>query len=166
MRRGLGWLVLVAVLILGFLAWRWLFPADEVVIRKVVGTAVAAASWEQGAGNLSRLAAANRLMGLCTPEIEILVETRGERSGRLQGRDDLRLAILRVRGQAAWLQVTVDDVEVAVSDSGEAATVLLAATVRGERALEPILQDYKLAMRKVDGEWLIDRVEPVRGFGR
>jgi len=166
MRRGLGWVVAAAVVILGFLAWRWLFPPDEVVIRKVVKTALAAASWEQGAGNLGRLAAANRLMGLCTPEIEILLETRGARSSRIQGRDDLRQAVLAMRGQVAWLEVTVDDVEVALSDTGEGATVLLAATVRGEGASEPILQDYKLAMRKIDGEWLIDRVEPVRGFGQ
>jgi hypothetical protein len=165
MRRGAGWFILVGVFVLGWLAWRWLFPADDVVIRKVVQEAAAAASWESGAGNLSRLAAASRLVGLCVPEVEVLLETRGEASRRLQGRDDVRQAILAVRTQAAWLQLSVDEVEVKVDEAGESARVLLAVTVRAEGFTEPLLQDYKLAMRKVEGEWLIARAEPVRGFG-
>jgi hypothetical protein len=166
MRRGLGLVALVAMVVLGFLAWRWLFPPDEVVIRKMVRAAAAAVSWEQGAGNFSRLAAANRLVGLCTPEIEILLDARGAGSERVQGRDALRQAIVAVRSRAAWLQVAVEGVELMVSESKDSATVLLAAAVRAEGTREPVLLNYKLSMRKVGGEWLIDRVEPVRGYGQ
>lgn len=165
MRRGLRLAIVAGMVLLGFWAWRGWFPPDEVVIRKVVERAVASVSWESGTGNLSRLAAASRLTELCAPDVEVLLEARGERSQRIQGREELRQSILAVQIRADWLRVTTDEVEVAVNEAGDVATVLLASTVRGEGLSEPILQDYKLVLRKLEGDWLIARVEPVRGFG-
>ncbi|MFM1945153.1 MAG: hypothetical protein RI897_4135, partial [Verrucomicrobiota bacterium] len=54
--------------------------------------------------------------------------------------------------------------EVSVGGGGEGAVVLLAATVEIGGVDESILGDYKLGLRKVDGEWLIERVEPVDGL--
>ena len=158
-------LVILGLAAGGYALWRWLYPPDAVVIRRVVLEAMQAASWEKQGGRLQALAAANRLASLCTQDVEILLETRGVHSRRLRGRDDLREAALGARTQVAWLRLELDDLEVTILEPGVSAGVLVASTVEASRVREPILQDYKLDMQKVDGDWRIARVEPVKGFG-
>lgn len=166
MRRGATIVLVVGLVVASWLVWRWLFPSDETAIRRLVNTAVAQASWAEQDGNINRLVASERLAALCTPDVVVLMEARGVHSRRLQGREELRQAVLAARAEVAWLGLSVDGVEVSISDSGTAATVLLAATVRMDRLSEPLLQDYKLALSKLEGDWLLSRVEPVRGFGQ
>jgi hypothetical protein len=166
MVRRVFQLVVVVVLVgLGVMGWRWMFPGDEVRVKRVVEAAVAAVSWEGGEGNIARMAAVNRLGGLCAADVQVVFETRGGRSQVLEGRSDLQQAMMVVRQRAAWLRASVDDLEVRLGDGGLGAVVLLAATVEIGGVDESILGDYKLTLRKEDGEWLIERVEPVGGLG-
>ena len=165
MRWFLGLAALAIVLSGGYLAYQWLFPSDEVVIRKVLQQAAAAASWGESGGALDRLAGAGRLATLCTRDVQVLLDTQGAQSRRLQGREEVRQAGLAARAQLPWLRVQLSDVEVRVVESGVKATVLMAATVRAAGASEPLIQDYELTLRREDGDWLIERVQPVRGFG-
>ena len=98
-------------------------------------------------------------------DVEVLLETRGRGSQMLQGRSDLQQSVLLVRQRAAWLRAEVDDLEVRFVEPGLTAVVLLAATVEIGGVDEAILGDYKLTLRKVEGDWFIQRVEPVRGLG-
>jgi hypothetical protein len=82
----------------------------------------------------------------------------------MEGRSDLQQSMMFVRQRAAWLRVRVDDLEVSLPEGGLGAVVLLAATVEIGGVDESILGDYKLTLRKDDGEWLIERVEPVGGL--
>lgn len=164
MRRVVQLILLAGLVVLGFVAWRWMFPGDEVRVRRVVEAAVDAVSWEAGEGNIARMAAANRLGSLCAADIQVVVETRRGGSQVLEGRSDLQQAMMIVRQRAAWMRVGVDDLEVTIGSGGVGAVVLLAATVEIGGVDESILGDYKLGLKKVDGEWLIERVEPVDGL--
>ena len=158
-------MLLLALGVGGFLVWRWLFPPDEVVIRRLVQEAVAVANWEEQGGMIQRVSAAGQLGRLCAPDVVMLLEARGVNSRRVQGREDLKQMYLLARSQWPWLRLTVDGAEVVVADSGQEATVLLAATVRMDQLREPLLIDYELGFRKIDNDWLLARVEPVKGFG-
>lgn len=165
MRWVLGVVALAVVLSGGYLTYRWLFPPDEVVIRKVLRQAAAAASWDESGGALERLAGAGRLATLCTRDVQVLLDTQGARSRRLQGREEVRQAGVAARAQVPWLRLQLSDVAIRVVEPGVKATVLMAATATAAGASEPLVQDYELTLRREDGEWLIERVQPVRGFG-
>lgn len=165
MRWMLGLAALVAVLGGGYFVYQWWFPPDEVVIRKVLRQAAATASWEESGGALDRLAGAGRLAMLCTHDIQVLLDTQGARGRRLQGREEVRQAGVAARTQLAWLRLELSDVEVRVVEPGAKATVLMAATATMAGGIEPLVQDYELTLSREEGEWLIARVQPVRGFG-
>jgi len=160
-----GLVVLVLLGVLGTLAYRWWFPPDEVVIRKVLRQAADAASWEESGGTLERLAGAGRLAAVCTRDVQVLLDTRGARGRRLQGRQEVREAGVAARTQVPWLRLELSDIEVRLVEPGAKATVLLASKVTLAGISEPLVQDYELTLRREDGDWLIERVQPVKGFG-
>jgi hypothetical protein len=167
MKRRLAVILPVGVALVAavYAFYRFLFPSDPEAIRRLMTEAADAASWESGAGLIARQSAASRLAAFCTDDVEIHVEGLGSSDAVLHGRGDIRQAALAARYRAAYFRIALSDLEIQVTAPGQSATVLLVATARLAGVNEPLIQEYRLELVKQDGEWLIRRAEPIRGFG-
>ena len=165
MNRWLAGLAVGLLLLGGWMAYRWLFPPDEVLVRRVVKQACNAASWGAGTGALGKLAGVDTLAGLVSPDVEVLLNYQGPHSGRLRGRDEIRSIAAAMRLDKAWLKVDVEGMEASVVEPGLSATAVVALVVTYDGGSQPLSNDFGIDLRKIDGDWLITRVEPIRGFG-
>lgn len=148
----------------GFWLQRKLFPPPEERIRQTLREAVGAASFGADVGNLARLAAVNRLVGNFTTDAEILVDLPGGPPRRLAGRDELRQVAAGTHTAVRSLQIRLPDVVVEMEAGGESARVHVIAEVRVDGAEDSWIGEFKLRMVHLDGQWLIQRIDPVRTF--
>jgi hypothetical protein len=161
--------ILVILLVLGlgaagFWLQRKLFPPPEERIRQTLRAAAAAASFGPDVGNLARLAAINRLVGNFTTDAEILVELPGAPPRRLTGRDELRQVAAGTHTAVRSLQIRLRDLLVEMEGGRESAQVHVIAEVRVDGTEDSWIGEFKLRMVNLDGDWLIQRIDPVRTF--
>jgi hypothetical protein len=80
----------------------------------------------------------------------------------MAGREEVRTAAIASRTAATDLNVKFPDVIVTVAPDKTSATadVTVDATVSGER--DAIVQELKINFQKIDGHWLINRIETVQ----
>ena len=156
-------LVLLAVVAaLGVWAWVALHPSAERVIRKQLEGVARAVSFGPKEGNLARLVRAERLGDFFSTNVDVEIEVPGREEHRMAGRAEIQQAALAARASAQSLSVAFPDVTVIMNADRESAVAdaTLQARVGGETDL--IVQEVKFTLRKIDGEWLIVKVETVR----
>jgi hypothetical protein len=160
MKRIILSAVVVAAAVLGY---RYFFPGDEAKIRGVlerIAAAVSAGAEEEG--EMSRLARAASVRNELDPEISV---DAGPPFRRMQGRDAIIGTIARLRGSVRDLVVSFEDVDVTIDPDGTSAQVYLTAEARyrdgsGARGLEA--RELEVAMRKLEGDWVVSKVTLVR----
>ncbi len=153
---------LAALIALGFWLWTVFFPSPETVIRKRLTKVAALLTFDSKEGQIARIANVQQLAGYFSTDIEITVDTPSQSRQTVSGRDELTQKALGVRMVLTGLRVTFLDPNITLSADKLEATVNLTgqATVPGDRDL--FVQELKFFFRKIDGEWLIVRVETVR----
>jgi hypothetical protein len=161
-------LLLVLVLLVlgagGYFLYRQLFPPHEQRIRQTLRHAAGTVSFRPETGNLARLAAINRLTTFFTPDVEILVDMPGAASRRLVGRDEVRQVAAGTRSAVQSLEVRLRDIAVELESGKELARVHVVVDVRVDGDGDPWIAEFKLVMVSTEGDWLIHRIEPVRGL--
>jgi hypothetical protein len=163
MSQGLKRLGLIlALLALGFWAWRFFFPSPERIIRKNLSAVARLASFAPNEGALAKLSNTQKLTGFCTGDIEIAIDVPGRLPRTLSGRGDLTQAIMSARSTLSALKVEFLDIQVAVGGDRESAVARLTAKadLPGEKV--PEVQELKVTFQKVGRDWLIHRVETVK----
>jgi hypothetical protein len=95
-------------------------------------------------------------------DVDIRVEARGVGQGRLQGRDNLREALLAFRSNVNGAQVEFLDVAVSLAPDKQSAEASLTVKARTPRDPDTLFQEMKITFRKMDGDWLLARAETVR----
>lgn len=157
-------LLIVLVLLLG-LGGIWLcrrfFPSDERVIRRTLARAAGAVSVRADQGAFDKLGAINRLLNLCSPDIEIVLNARGMGSHSIQGHDQLRDALAAVFGSGESIEVQLLEIGVEVSEDRFQATAQFIARARGGRGEDDIVQELRVRLKRMEGSWRIQRVEPL-----
>ena len=164
MNRLLLILVLVVLGAGGYYLYRQLFPPHEQRIRQTLRHAASTVSFGPETGNLARLAAINRLTTFFTPDVEILVDMPGAASRRLVGRDEVRQVAAGTRAAVQSLEVRLREIAVELEAGGELARVHVVVDVRVDGSGDPWIAEFKLVMVHMEGDWLIHRIEPVRGL--
>lgn len=154
--------LLAVVAGLGFWAWIALHPDPEKVIRRRLKRLAQAASFGPNQGYLAKLAGAQSLADFCATNIEINIDVPGRQEHRLAGREDIQQAALAARASVPSLTVTFPDISVQVGADQQSAVadLTLEAQVAGERDM--IVQEVKITLQKIDGQWLLVKVETVR----
>jgi hypothetical protein len=158
---------LVTLAAVGALAvWLWtvLFPGPETLIHNRLNKVAALLSFAQDEGRLSRLAKAQRLGAFFSPDIEISIDTPGLSQHTVNGRDELTQHATAVAMALGSLRVHLVDVKIGLSADKTEATVSLTAEALVQGEPTPSVQEFKIAFRKIDGEWLIVRVQSVRAL--
>ena len=155
-------ILLAVVAALGVWAWTALHPSAERLIRKQLDGVARAASFGSGEGSLATLAAADNLGDFFSTNADVQVELPDRQEHRLAGREEIRQAAMAARAAVQALSVTFPGVAVTVNADQESAVadVLVLARVPGER--DTIERQMKFTLRKIDGQWLIVKVETVR----
>lgn len=157
-------LVLAALAGLVFWSWRTLFPNPERIIRSRLDKLAKAASFSPSDGAFSKLSYAHNLAGFCTTNVEITVNGPGHEEHSLNGWGELLHTAAAVRATWRGLDAKFVDINISLAPDKQSATVNLTAEakVAGEQSLDA--QELKFTLQKVDGKWLIRRIETVKTF--
>lgn len=162
MKNVFNLVLIVALAVLGVWLCFVLFPGPEKVIRNQFTQLAHKVSFSSSQGDLVRLANAQSVSSFFSTNVEIAIAVPGRVQHTFLGRDEITQAALASRSAVSGLTIKFPDVNVTVAPDKQSATVdlTLEATVAGER--DAIVQEMKVTFLKIDGRWLITRVETVR----
>ena len=163
MRVWLARLVFLgAIGVAAFWAWHFFFPSPEQVIRKELGQVAAAASIAPNEGQLAKLANSQKLISFFAPDVQVTVDIPGRSSQTFNGRDEIQQATLGARSLLNTLKVQFLDVIVIVAPDKQSAQAHLTATATLPGEKLPEVQELQFRFKKLDRNWLIDKVDTVK----
>ncbi len=145
------------------LIWGWLvlFPTPEHVIRNQLSDLARTASVAPNEGPLAKAYNSQKLASFFAPDVEIILDVPGH-AAEIHDRDELMRAAMAWRSNVSGVKVEFLDVSVMVAPDKLSAISHLTgkANVPGESV--PEVQELKIAFKKLDGKWLVHRVETVK----
>jgi hypothetical protein len=159
-------LLFAALAALGIWLWTVLFPNPEKVIRQRLVKLAHSASSSSNEGDLVRLSAAHRVAGFFSTNVELKVELPELDQHSSLTQEEIIQAALLARSRAGGLKVKFPDINVTVAPGGQSATVDLTVTATAGGESESFVQEMKFTLHKIDGQWLITRMETVRTLSR
>jgi hypothetical protein len=167
MTKWLWRLVALAVLAgLGVWGWQVLFPRPEQVIRKRLNSLAHTASFSGSEGNFVKVAKAQALTALCTPDVEIVVDVPGYPHQELHGSAELLQAAAAARAFRQGFNVQFFDIVANVAPDQKSAIADLTARVDVPHERDFSVQELRFNLKKVDGKWLVSHVETVQALSR
>jgi hypothetical protein len=155
-------IVLVVLAALGVWLWTILFPSPEHIVRKRLAKLAQDVSFTQNENDLIKIADAQNVAGFFSSNVEVNITIPGHEEATMAGREQIQEAAMASRQQATALNVKFPDINVTVAPDKTSATadVTLDATVSGEH--DAIIQELNITFQKMDGDWLISKVETVQ----
>ena len=162
MKRIVQIALVIAVIGLAFWLWTTLFPTPEKIIRSRLNAFAKAVSFKSGSGLLSKAYDAQKAADFFTEDVDVEMNLAGYEPVLLHGRDDVLQVALGARAKLMSLKVEFPDMNVTIDPGGQTAKVNLTgkATVPGERDISA--QEFNFLLKKIDGKWLIYRIESVK----
>lgn len=165
MKRVLKIITVLAVLALGVWIFRILFPGDEKLIRKLLVEAAETAAIKPNENPLFKLAGANKLVGFFSSDAVLKVEVSGVDVRSINGRDDLRQAVTAARATLQEAKIQLHQIHVNVDPDRQSASAQFIVTAYLNGGSDPMVQELKLQLRKIDSHWKIAQVETVKTLG-
>jgi hypothetical protein len=162
MKRVLQIGLAVAVVGLAFWLWTSMFPSPEKVIHSRLNALAKAISFKSGTGNLAKAYNAEKVSEFFASDVYVEVNVAGFDPISLHGREEV-LQIATIAGaRLTSLKVEFPDMNISIAADGQTAKVNLTgkATIPGERDISA--QEFNFLLKKVDGKWLVYRIETVR----
>jgi hypothetical protein len=154
--------LLAALAALGIWLWTIFFPSPEKIIRRQLNEVAKRVSFTADEGTLARLADAQSLAGYFATNVEVNINTRETDRQSFVGRDQITQAALAARSAVGSLNVKFLDVDVTVAPDKQSATADLTVDANVAGQPEAIVQEVKITLQKIAGQWLITRVATVR----
>ncbi len=155
-------LLLAAVAGLGFWLWTIFFPSPEKVVLKKMSSLAAAATFRAADSNLIRAAKAARLAGLFATDAQIIINVPDLPNRTLTGREEIQETALGGFANVPVLNVRFLDVNVHIGADRQTADVDCTGEVNAGDHKDFDVQELHFQFKKVDGDWLISRVETVK----
>ena len=154
--------LLLVLAALGVWLWMTLFPSPEKIVRRQLAKLAADVSFSQNENNLVKIADAQSVADFFASNVVVNIDVPEHEEQTMAGRDQITQAALLSRQQATDLEVKFPDVNVTVAADKLSATadVTVQATVSGQP--NAIVEEVKFTFEKIDGQWLISKVETVR----
>jgi hypothetical protein len=122
----------------------------------------AAVSINPDDSTLVRLAKSEKLRDFFSQDVEIHFESDGWETQHITGRADLVSMAAAARTQFRKARIQLLDVHVKFGTDPDSATAYM--TLLGDLDSEKnvISQELKMALKKIDGDWMITRVETIK----
>ena len=158
--------VIVAALIgLAYWGWRALFPGPEKIIRSRVRALAKTASMEPSDGMAVRGYKIFSISDFFTEDVVFKLAVKGYEPMTLDGREEVSTAAKQL-SQMSGVKIEFLDANVTLDPDKQTAIVDLTAkiTIHGEQDF--YVQELNFMFRKVEGKWMIYRVETVRTLSR
>jgi hypothetical protein len=154
----------IRLALVGLAAWAiWmLLPSDEKVIRKTLSGLAAVVSVTPNDSTLVRLAKSEKLRDFFSQDVEIHFESEGWETQHIIGRADLVSIAAAARTQFRKAKIQLLDVHVKFGDDQESATAYMTLLGDLDSEKNAISQELKMALKKIEGDWLITRVETIK----
>ena len=156
--------VLAAAALIGLGLWGWfvLFPSPEKVIRSRLNNLARTISFEPADGTIARGYSAQKAAGFFTTNVEINVEAQGMEALHFNGRDEIQQAALGAARFLRGLKVEFLDINLTLAADQQSAKANLTGkwTPTGDRDFGVL--EFNFLLRKVNGTWLIYRVDSVK----
>jgi hypothetical protein len=154
--------LLAALAALAFWLWTILFPSPEKIIRRQLEEVAKHASFTADESAVVRLAGAQSLAGYFSTNAEVNLDTLEEGQYDFIGRDQITQAALAAGSVLGSLSVKFLDVSVTVAPNKQSATADLTVDANVSGQPNTIVNEVKITLRKISGQWLITRVETIR----
>ena len=154
--------LLAAAAGLGLWLWTVFFPGPEQVILRKISRLAATATFTAGDSNINRAAKAANLAGFFAPDAQIILDGTGQAARTLSGRDEIRETALGAFASLTTLKVRFLDVTVRLGADQQTADVSCTARVDVGDSKDFGVQELRFQLKKIDGDWLITRVETVK----
>ena len=162
MKRVLQLVLALAIIGAAFWLWAVSFPSPEKVVRSRLNALAKAVSFKASAGTLAQAYSAQKVSEFFTTDVDLEINLSGIEPISLHGRDEVLQIAMAARSRLTSLAVEFPDMNITFGADGQTAKVNLTgkAIVPGERNISA--QEFNFQLKKVDGKWLIYRVETVR----
>jgi hypothetical protein len=156
--------VCLALAVVGLAVWLWtvLSPTPEKVVRSRLNALAKAISFKSGTSTITKAYRAQKAAEFFTTDVDVEVNLTGLEPISLHGRDEVIQIAMTAQAHVTSLKVEFPDMNVTFGADGQTAKVNLTgkATIPGERDVSA--QEFNFYLKKVDGKWLIYRVETVK----
>jgi hypothetical protein len=156
--------ILVTAALIGLAVWVWwtFFPGDNRAIRSRVAELAKTASFKPEDGIIPRGLKAESLPYFFTTDATLVLRARGFEARDFSGREAIQEHALYLMKGLRGLEVEFLDVNLTFGPDKLTAIANLTckATPAGERDF--YVQEMNFMFKKVDGKWLIYRVETVK----
>lgn len=154
-------ILLLALIALGVWLWTVFFPSPEKIVRNQLAKLAQDASFSPDQNGLIKMAHAQSIGDFFSTNVEINIDVPGHEEN-ITGRDQITQAALASRQQFSSIDVKFPDITVTVAPDKNSATAdtTLEANMSGDR--DTIVQEVKFTFEKIDGQWLITKVETVK----
>jgi hypothetical protein len=159
-------LALLALLALGIWLWSVLFPGPEKVVRKQLAEVAQVASFAANEGPLTKARNAAKLADFFSTDALVAFDAPGHGQQVLTGRNEIQQTALGARSSLASLAVEFLDVDVILAEDKQSATVDLTVRAKVGGETSAYVQEMKFVFKKIEGRWLITRVETVKTLSR
>jgi hypothetical protein len=154
-------LVLLAAGACGVWLWTALFPSPEKIITRQFEKLARAASVQPGAGYLPRMAGAQTVGGFFSTNVDVNIDTLGFQQHAAMSRDDIVQAMMAAH-LSGGLTVKFPDINVTVDPDQQSAQADITVEAQAPGEQDMTVQEMRFTLRKLDGKWLITRVQTVR----
>lgn len=156
-------LVIIAVLVAaGCWLWTVMFPNPRAVVWHRLEKLAEIASFPANEGQLMKLAAVQKIGGYFSDQVVVNVHMSGEETHEFNNREELVQAIQAGRMSVNSVLVKFKGARIEITPGNQEAIigVALTADINGEK--DSVVEDLKIEMKKIDGDWLITHVETVQ----
>jgi hypothetical protein len=162
MKRVIPIIVAAAIIGLGFWLRSVWFPSPERVVHSRLDALAKAISFSSNGGMLGQAYNAQKAADFFTTDVDVDLNVAGYDSITLHGRDEVLQVAMAARSRLTSLKVEFLDMNITIDPGGQTAKVNLTAKaiVPGERDISA--QEFNFMLKKVDGKWLIYKVETVK----
>jgi hypothetical protein len=159
-------MLVAALAALGVWLWMVLFPGPEKIIHRRLAELARTASSSGNESNLARLAAARSLAGFFSTNVEMKADLPHLGQLSSMDRDEITQLALAASSRTGGLQVKFPDINVTVAPDRQSAVADLTVTAHFAGETDSFVQEMKFTLQKIDGKWLITRVETVQTLSR
>ena len=162
MKTAFRLVLLAAVCGLGFWLWTVLFPGPEKIVLKKIGGLAATATVNANDSNLARAGKAVRLAGFFATDAQIVINIPDLASHNVSGRDEIKERAMAGFASIPSLKVQFFDATATVGPDKQTADVSCTVRISTSNSKDFGVQELHFQFKKIDGNWLISRVETVK----
>ena len=155
----------MALLLLGVCIYRILFPNDEKLIRQLLAEAAETAAVKPNENPLLKIAGASKPVGFFSSDAVLKLDVAGVDTRTLDSPDDLRQAVTAARASLQEAKFQLREVQVSLGPDPKSATAQLMTLAYLNGSGDPLVQELKMQLKKIDRRWKICRVETVKSLG-